>query len=158
MSDRPSAPPASLPSKTLGDAYNTVLGIIEVARTEEPETAFSRVMLQRARYVRDIIEPLVQHPPLPASAPTVTRYRWDLHKGIIPNVDGKWVLYAEVASVLTALAEVERDLNYYKPIAERLMATAPEAVRKLHVQIKALITRAEQAEAALGDRAHNQPT
>src|SRR5688572_32493344 len=37
-------------------SYNTILRLIEVAKSEEPQTALARVVIQRLRTVRDAVE------------------------------------------------------------------------------------------------------
>jgi len=44
-------------------SYNTILRLIEVAKSEEPQTALARVVIQRLRTVRDAVEPAA--PPQP---------------------------------------------------------------------------------------------
>jgi hypothetical protein len=57
---------ASSPAAPEVGAYDIVLGLIEVAKSEEPETAFSRLVIQRLRRVRDMLE-AASSPAPPAS-------------------------------------------------------------------------------------------
>ncbi len=52
----PQPEPPREAQQDLERAYDTILGLIEVAKTEEPQTALARVVIQRLRNVRDAVE------------------------------------------------------------------------------------------------------